>query len=122
MNKRPSHFRYHKRSRVLDVEFEGGQPYKLPAEYLRVYSPSAEVRGHGAAEPLLILEKENVSISRIEAVGNYAIRLYFSDGHQTGLYSWDVLEDLGSNQATYWARYLERLQVAGIARKPVDES
>ncbi len=121
MNKRPSHLRYHKKSRVLDVEFNGGESYALPAEYLRVYSPSAEVRGHGAAEPLLILEKENVGITRIEAVGNYAIRLYFSDGHQTGLYSWDVLEDLGSNHAAYWTRYLERLQAAGIERKPVDE-
>lgn len=121
MNKRPTHIKYHKRSRVLDVEFPGGQIYALPAEYLRVYSPSAEVRGHGAAEPLLILEKEGVSITRIEAVGNYAIRLYFSDGHQTGLYSWDVLEDLGSQYGVYWARYLERLKAAGIERKTVEE-
>ena len=119
MNRRPTHIKYHKQSRVLDVQFEGAEPYQLSTEYLRVYSPSAEVRGHGLAEPLLILEKENVSITRIEAVGNYAIRLYFSDGHQTGLYSWDVLSDLGKNQAAYWARYLERLSEAGLERKSV---
>mgnify|MGYP000507147881 CR=1 FL=1 len=116
MNLRPTDIKYHKQSRVLDVAFSDGREYRFTAEYLRVYSPSAEVRGHGAAEPLLILEKENVAITRIEAVGNYAIRLYFSDGHHTGLYSWDVLLDLGEHQDAYWARYLERLAKAGIAR------
>lgn len=113
---RPSQINYHKRSKVLDVQFEDGPAYEFPAEYLRVYSPSAEVRGHGGGEPLLILEKEDVSINRIDAVGNYAIRLYFSDGHQTGLYSWDVLRDLGENQAAYWQRYLQRLAEAGVER------
>ncbi len=121
MKQRPSQLKYHRLSRVLDVEFQDGSSYQLPAEYLRVYSPSAEVRGHGASEPLLILEKEKVAVTRIEAVGNYAIRLYFSDGHQTGLYSWDVLQDLGANQASYWARYLERLAKAGIARQAYPE-
>ncbi len=117
MTKRPIQINYHRRSRVLEVVFDETRRYELPAEYLRVYSPSAEVRGHGGGEPLLILEKENVGISRIDAVGNYAVRLYFSDGHSTGLYSWDVLQDLGENQAQYWARYLERLNQAGIQRQ-----
>lgn len=120
MKQRPSQIKYHRQSRVLDVQFPGRPLYQLSAEYLRVYSPSAEVRGHGAAEPLLILEKENVAITRIEAVGNYAIRLYFSDGHQTGLYSWDVLSDLGEHQDAYWTRYLERLKAAGLERKPAE--
>jgi DUF971 family protein len=114
--KRPSQIKYHRVSHWLEVVFDDAR-YELPAEYLRVYSPSAEVRGHGGGEPLLILEKENVGISRIDAVGNYAVRLYFSDGHSTGLYSWDVLRDLGENQAAYWTRYLERLAEAGIQRQ-----
>ena len=120
VKQRPKAIKYHRNSRRLSVVFEDAG-YELPAEYLRVYSPSAEVRGHGGGEPLLILEKENVSISRIDAVGNYAVRLYFSDGHNTGIYSWDVLRDLGENQAGYWARYLERLEQAGIQRKELND-
>lgn len=116
MRSRPSKIKYHRGSRLLEVVFENAH-YQLPAEYLRVYSPSAEVRGHGGGEPLLILEKENVGIQRIDAVGNYAVRLYFSDGHSTGIYSWDVFRDLGENYEAYWGRYLERLAEAGIARR-----
>lgn len=116
MIKRPEAIKYHRATRRLEVVFDDAR-YDLPAEYLRVYSPSAEVRGHGGGEPLLILEKENVAISRIDAVGNYAVRLYFSDGHSTGIYSWDVLRDLGEHQDRYWARYLERLDEAGIRRQ-----
>lgn len=116
MIKRPTHIKYHRSSRWLEVVFDDASRYELAAEYLRVYSPSAEVRGHGGGEPLLILEKENVGITRIDAVGNYAVRLYFSDGHSTGLYSWDVLRDLGENKGQYWARYLERLAEAKIQR------
>lgn len=115
MQRRPGKITYHRQSRCLEVAFDG-ETFELPAEYLRVYSPSAEVRGHGEGEPLLILDKQDVSIARIDAVGNYAIRLYFSDGHSTGIYSWDVLLDLGQNQTQYWNRYLQRLAEAGIER------
>lgn len=119
MQQRPQQIKYHRGSRRLEVIFADAH-YDFPAEYLRVYSPSAEVRGHGGGEPLLILDKEKVSISRIDGVGNYAVRLYFSDGHHTGLYSWDVFRDLGEHQDRYWARYLERLDKAGIERSVAD--
>ncbi len=115
----PREIKYRRRARVLEVVLADGRRYELPAEYLRVYSPSAEVRGHGAAEPLLLLEKENVSITRIEPVGNYAVRLVFSDGHSTGLYTWEVLRELSEGQTSLWARYLERLEKAGYKRKAV---
>lgn len=115
----PREIKYRKAARILEVVFADGRCVELPAEYLRVYSPSAEVRGHGGGEPLLLLEKENVSIASIEPVGNYALRLVFSDGHSTGLYSWQVLQDLAEDQAKLWARYLERLEQAGYKRKTV---
>ena len=112
----PREIKYRKVARVLELEFADGRRFELPAEYLRVYSPSAEVRGHGGGEPLLLLEKEGVAIERIEPVGNYAVRLVFSDGHGSGLYSWEVLRELGDNQQRLWARYLERLEQAGYKR------
>lgn len=90
----------------------------LSCEYLRVYSPSAEVRGHGAGQEVLQVGKESVNITGIEPVGNYAVRLTFSDGHDTGLYSWDYLYDLAEHQDTLWQAYLERLAAAGVQRKP----
>lgn len=108
--------RLHRQSRVLEVHFADGTEAQLPCEYLRVFSPSAELRGHGLPEPLLVGGKRNVNIARVEPVGHYAVRLCFDDGHDTGLYSWDVLRDLAQQQVSNWARYLERLAEAGMSR------
>ncbi|HYW02629.1 MAG TPA: DUF971 domain-containing protein [Gammaproteobacteria bacterium] len=114
---RPTRIRLHRKSRVLEVSFEDGRDVRLSCEYLRVFSPSAEVQGHGPGQQVLQTGKENVNITRIEPVGNYAVRLHFDDGHDTGLYSWSVLYDLGVNAETNWARYLERLEKAGYRRE-----
>jgi DUF971 family protein len=103
-------------SRVLDVRFDDGSHYELPFEYLRVFSPSAEVKGHGGGEGTLQTGKERVRITAVEPIGNYAVRLIFDDGHNTGLYSWDLLHELGRDAAMNWARYLERCAAAGIRR------
>jgi DUF971 family protein len=95
-------------SRLLEVHFDDGSHFELPFEYLRVFSPSAEVRGHGGGEGTLQLGKQAVGISSIEPVGNYALRLFFDDGHNTGLYSWSVLYQLGKGREENWARYLQR--------------
>jgi DUF971 family protein len=113
----PTDIKIRTASRLLEVGFDDGSRFELPFEYLRVYSPSAEVTGHGAGEGVLQTGKHAVGISKIEPVGNYAVRLTFDDGHDTGLYSWRVLYDLGRNQRTKWARYLERCAEAGLARK-----
>ncbi len=114
---RPTDIRLHQFSRTLEVTFEDGAHFELPCEYLRVYSPSAEVRGHGPGQEVLQLGKEDVTIDDIVPVGNYAVKLVFSDGHNTGLYSWNVLYELGRDYAANWARYLERLAAAGHTRK-----
>ena len=101
---------------MLEVAFEDGARFQLPFEYLRVHSPSAEVKGHGPGQEVLVLGKQDVGIRAVEPVGQYAIKLVFDDGHSTGLYSWDVLEDLGANHDRYWARYLERLAEHGLSR------
>ena len=105
-------------SRILEVAFDDGTRYELPFEYLRVFSPSAEVTGHGIGEGVLQTGKEAVTIKRIEPVGNYALRLHFDDGHNTGLYSWPLLHQLSIKRAANWARYLERCAEAGIERRP----
>ena len=112
----PTEITLHKKSRVLELGFEDGARYQLPAEYLRVYSPSAEVRGHGPGQETLQTGKRNVEITDLEGVGNYAVKPTFSDGHDTGLYSWDLLYDLGVNQEALWADYLARLEQAGASR------
>ncbi|MDR3417805.1 MAG: DUF971 domain-containing protein [Nevskia sp.] len=112
----PTRLRLHRNSRLLEVAYADGSCYQLPCEYLRVYSPSAEVRGHGGGEPTLVGGKRNVNIAAIEPVGRYAVRLRFDDGHDTGLYSWDILRELGANQEAWWARYLERLTEHGMSR------
>jgi DUF971 family protein len=117
---RPIEITLHQKSRVLELAFDDGRTFRLPCEFLRVYSPSAEVRGHGPGQETLQTGKEDVEIRAIEPVGNYAVKLVFSDGHDTGLYSWDYLYELGANQETMWRHYLERLQVAGIERKPAE--
>ncbi|MBI5108469.1 MAG: DUF971 domain-containing protein [Rhodocyclales bacterium] len=112
----PTEITLHKKSRVLELGFEDGSRYQLPAEYLRVYSPSAEVRGHGPGQETLQTGKRSVEITDLEGVGNYAVKPSFSDGHDTGIYSWDLLYDLGVNQEALWNDYLDRLEKAGASR------
>jgi DUF971 family protein len=114
---RPTEIKLHQTSRRLEVAFEDGTHFELPCEYLRVFSPSAEVRGHGPGTGTLVTGKENVNITVIEPVGNYAVRLVFDDGHATGLYSWNILHELGVNQETNWQDYLRRLAEAGYRRQ-----
>lgn len=101
---------------MLEIAFDDGKRYKLSCEYLRVSSPSAEVRGHGAGQELLQTGKRDVSITAVEPVGNYAVKLVFSDGHDTGLYSWDYLYALGADHDRLWNDYLQRLEKAGASR------
>ncbi|QJR16817.1 gamma-butyrobetaine hydroxylase-like domain-containing protein [Usitatibacter palustris] len=113
---RPTEITLHQQSRRLDIAFDDGQRFELPCEYLRVFSPSAEVRGHGPGQEVLQTGQRNVEISAIEPVGVYAVKLVFSDGHDTGLYSWDYLYDLGARQVSNWKSYLARLDQAGASR------
>ncbi len=103
--------------RVLEVRYADGRQFSLPCEYLRVFSPSAEVRGHGLEEPVLVPGKKDVGIKEIKPVGRYAVRLVFDDGHDTGLYSWEVFWLLGQEQEKNWARYLSRLAEHGMSRE-----
>jgi DUF971 family protein len=103
---------------VLEVAYSDGRRYSLPCEFLRVHSPSAEVRGHGPGQETLQVGKRDVAITELEAVGHYAVRPKFSDGHDSGIYSWDYLYELGANQEDLWQRYLERLAAAGASRDP----
>ncbi|MDX1434088.1 MAG: DUF971 domain-containing protein [Gammaproteobacteria bacterium] len=112
----PSEINYHSKSRVLEIRF-GDETFELSAEFLRVHSPSAEVRGHGPGQEVLQTGKEQVGIARIEPVGNYAVRLYFDDGHNTGIYSWEELYRLGSRRDELWRDYLTALAAAGHQRK-----
>ena len=112
----PTQLDYHQRSRVLEITFAGDERFELSAEFLRVHSPSAEVRGHGPGQDVLQVGKAQVGIERIEPVGNYAVCLHFDDGHHTGIYSWEELYYLGANRAALWARYLEQLEAAGGRR------
>jgi DUF971 family protein len=104
----PTEIRLRRAARLLEVSFADGSRYELPFEYLRVHSPSAEVKGHGPGQEVLVLGKENVGISAVEPVGQYAVKLVFDDGHDTGLYTWKYLAELGREQAQKWAHYLER--------------
>jgi DUF971 family protein len=113
----PVEIKLRTRSRVLEVHFDDGSRFELPFEYLRVFSPSAEVTGHGGGEGILQTGKQEVGISGVEPVGNYALRLKFDDGHNTGLYSWGLLHELGTALDKNWARYLERCAEAGVKRK-----
>ena len=110
----PVEIKLRRQSRVLDVAFDDGQRYELPFEYLRVYSPSAEVRGHGPGQETLQLGKHEVLVRAVDPVGNYAVRLVFDDGHDTGLYTWGYLYELGVTRAAKWQQYLDRLQKLGI--------
>lgn len=114
---RPIDIRLHQASRLLEIKFDNNTECQLSCEFLRVYSPSAEVRGHGHGQEVLQVDKEDVNITAIEPVGNYAVRLTFSDGHNTGLYSWDYLYELAANYEALWLEYLGKLSAAGINRK-----
>ena len=114
----PTEIKLHQQSRVMEIAFSNGDRYELPYEYLRVYSPSAEVRGHGPGQETLQVGKKNVEIKNIEPVGHYAVSLVFSDGHDSGIYSWDYLHDLGRHQEAYWKAYLLRMEQAGASREP----
>jgi DUF971 family protein len=118
---RPTEIKLHQKSRVLEITFDDGGHYRLPCEYLRVYSPSAEVRGHGPGQEVLQVGKETVNIARIESIGTYAVRLCFDDGHDTGLYSWEWLHHLAVGQERLWRDYLTRLEKSGHRRKPAGE-
>ena len=117
----PTEIKLHQKSRVLEIAFADGRAFSLPCEFLRVYSPSAEVRGHGPGQEVLQVGKQDVSSTRIEPVGSYAVQLTFSDGHDTGIYSWDLLYDYGSRQEEMWRHYLRRMQEAGASREPSPE-
>jgi len=115
---RPTDIRLRQHSRVLELTFEDGSEYHLPCEYLRVYSPSAEVKGHGPGQEVLQVGKERVNIDAIEPVGTYAVTLKFDDGHDTGIFSWKYLHELAVNRNAYWQAYLQRLHDAGHTRVP----
>jgi DUF971 family protein len=114
---RPIEIKFHKQSKLLDIAFSDGKAFQFSCEFLRVHSPSAEVGGHGPGQEVLQTGKKTVTIVRIEPVGNYAIQLHFSDGHNTGLFSWDLLRRYGLNQDEMWQRYLQRMQEAGASRE-----
>lgn len=115
----PTQIVVHARSRVLELGFSDGASFRLPFELLRVYSPSAEVRGHGPGQEVLQVGKREVGITAVEPVGHYAIQPHFDDGHSTGIFSWDYLHWLGTHQDRLWQEYLDRLQAAGASRDPV---
>ena len=112
----PLEIKLHKKSAMLEITFNDGISATLPAEYLRVYSPSAEVKGHTPDQAVLQTGKENVAIDAIEPVGNYAVKLVFSDGHDSGLYTWNYLHELAAQQDSKWQDYLKRLEEAGHTR------
>jgi DUF971 family protein len=112
----PTEIRLHRKSRVLELAYDDGRSFRLPFEFLRVYSPSAEVRGHGPGQEVLQTGKRDVDITALEPVGSYAIQPEFSDGHNTGIFSWDYLYELGANQEQLWTDYLSRLEAAGSSR------
>ncbi|MCL4106146.1 UNVERIFIED_CONTAM: hypothetical protein GTU68_058452 [Idotea baltica] len=114
----PTDIKLRTKSKVLELEYEGGQRYSLSCEYLRVYSPSAEVRGHGQDQEVLQTGKQLVGIRAIKSVGNYALQFEFDDDHDTGLYSWDYLHQMCVKQEAWWQDYLDRLATAGASRDP----
>jgi DUF971 family protein len=115
---RPTEINLHKVSRVLEISFEDGSNFKLPVEYLMVNSPSAEVQGHGPGQEVLQIGKEDVNIDSIEPMGHYAVKFAFDDNHDTGIYSWDYLYELGVTYEERWQQYLEQLEAGGHKRKP----
>lgn len=115
---KPTDIVLHQRSHLLEIAFEDGARFELPAELLRVYSPSAEVRGHTPRTARLQLDKQDVNIVELRPVGHYAVKIVFDDGHDSGLFDWGYLYDLGKKQAIYWTRYLDKLREVGHQRRP----
>jgi len=113
----PTEITLHQATRALEISFADGKNFRLPCEFLRIYSPSAEVRGHGPGQEVLQVGKKDVTIAAIEPVGQYAIQLRFSDGHDTGIYSWDLLYGYGMEQEQMWQQYLQRLKEANASRE-----
>jgi DUF971 family protein len=114
----PPRVHYHKQNRELELGYANGESFRLPVEFLRVYSHSAEVRGHGGDTAVLQVGKKNIGLQNITQAGNYALKLHFDDGHDSGLFSWNYLYDLATHQEAYWNNYLQRLQDAGASREP----
>jgi DUF971 family protein len=114
----PTEITLHQQSRILEIAFDDGVRYRFPFEFLRVYSPSAEVRGHGPGQEVLQVGKQNVNLTEVAPTGSYALKLTFDDGHDSGLYTWDYLNELGKNQEDKWNDYLTRLLEAGESREP----
>ncbi len=119
-NPRPTDIQLHQKSRVLEIRYDDGAHFELPCEYLRVLSPSAEVRGHLPGQEKLQVGKEQVNITDLQPVGNYAIKIFFDDGHKSGLYDWRYLYQLGSKRSVLWADYIDRLRAAGHQRQGPD--
>lgn len=117
MSAHPTEIKLHQQSRLLEIAFDDGAGYKLPYEFLRVHSPSAEVVGHGRGQEVLQTGKKNVGVREVSPVGSYALKIAFDDGHDSGLYTWEYLHNLGERQAELWQAYLERLAVAGKSRE-----
>ena len=116
----PTEIKLHQKSRILELTFDDGGNFELSYEFLRVFTPSAEARGHGVGQETLQIGKRDVDILRVEPVGNYAIKPVFSDGHDTGLYSWDILHTLCINKDALWQAYLDQLEAEGASREPAD--
>lgn len=116
----PTEIKLHQKSRVLELAFDNGERFELSYEFLRVFTPSAEARGHAPGQETLQVGKRDIAIERIEPVGNYAIKPVFSDGHDSGLYSWDMLYNLGAHRDELWQTYLDRLSAEGASRDPAD--
>jgi DUF971 family protein len=114
----PTEIRLKKQEKALEIDFSDGQSFRFPAEFLRVESPSAEVQGHGPEQKTILAGRSQVGIMDLDPVGNYAIRIRFDDLHETGLYSWDYLYELGQNQETLWRAYLYALEARGLTREP----
>ena len=112
----PTNITLHSASRVFEIEFDDGRSFKLPFEFMRVHSPSAEVRGHGPGQGTLQAGKRDVTITEVQPIGHYAVQPLFSDGHSSGIYSWEYLYELGANQGRLWDEYLEQLKAAGASR------
>ncbi len=117
MSEQPTEIKLHQQSRLLEITFESDVCYQLPYEFLRVYSPSADVSGHGLGQEVLQVGKMEVGISELIPVGSYAVQINFDDGHDTGLYTWEYLYKLGENQAALWQDYLDRVAAAGASRE-----
>lgn len=118
MSLQPTEIKLHQQSHMIEITFDDDACYQLPYEYLRVYSPSADVSGHGPGQEVLQVGKKNVGVTAVTPVGSYAVQIDFDDGHDTGLYTWEYLYKLGRNQAALWQDYLDRLAAAGASREP----